>query len=298
MDVDELRELLDSWLLRLRAERKSANTLDSYRRGIEQYLDYCARAGVEPALDRRSVSSYTDSILAAGHEPATARVRQLAVRRFSAWLAGEGEIAQDELTDITPPKLDQKVVDGLTEEECRDLVAACQGHGFRDRRDEAIARLLLECGLRAGEVIAMTTDDVDLVRGLAVVRRGKGGKGRTVTFGPATGAAIDRYRRARRRHTLAGSATFWLGERGQGLGYDGLAKAMKQRAESAGIAEFHLHRTRHAFASRWLQHGGSENALMSMAGWSRRDMIDRYAQHANEQRAHAEARRLNLGDFG
>lgn len=297
MDADELADLLTSWVLRLRAEHKSERTIESYERGVRQYLAHCARNGIAPALDRDSLASFTGEILATGHEPATARVRQLAVRRFSAWLHEEGEIEEDQLATVKPPKLDDKVVDGLSDDECRRLIKACQGREYRDRRDEAIARLLLECGLRAGELLGLTKHDLDLVRGIAVIRRGKGGKGRTVTFGPATGAAIDRYLRARRRHPLASSPTLWLGERGQGLGYDGLAKTMKRRAEAAGITGFHLHRTRHAFASRWLQHGGTENALMSLAGWSRRDMIDRYVAHASEQRAHAEARRLNLGEF-
>jgi integrase len=49
----------------------------------------------------------------------------------------------------------------------------------------------------------MTTGDIDLTAGSAVIRRGKGGKGgkgRPVPFGPATGRAIDRYLRLRRSH--------------------------------------------------------------------------------------------------
>ena len=62
---------------------------------------------------------------------------------------------------------------------------------------------MLEAIVRAGEVVAMTTADVDIVRGIAVVRRGKEGKGRPVPFGPQTGRAIDRYMRVRRSHRLA-----------------------------------------------------------------------------------------------
>lgn len=49
----------------------------------------------------------------------------------------------------------------------------------------------------------MGTADVDIVAGAAVVRRGKGGKGRVVPFGPQTGRAIYRYLRLRRSHRLA-----------------------------------------------------------------------------------------------
>ena len=110
----------------------------------------------------------------------------------------------------------------LTEDQLRALVKACDGPDLRDRRDEAVVRLMAETGMRAGEVIGMTSADVDLPRGLAVVRRGKGGKGRTVPFGPQTGRALDRYMRLRRAHRLAESAPLWLGDRGKGFTYYGL----------------------------------------------------------------------------
>ncbi len=66
--------------------------------------------------------------------------RQLAVRRFSAWCAAQGEIDYDDLLGLEPPKLDQKVVERLSEEQIRALVKACSGTDLRDRRDEAIVR--------------------------------------------------------------------------------------------------------------------------------------------------------------
>jgi hypothetical protein len=36
---------------------------------------------------------------------------------------------------------------------------------------------------------------------------------------------------------------------------------------------------------------------MAVAGWSRREMIDRYTRVTTERRAHEEARRLSLGEL-
>jgi integrase/recombinase XerD len=44
---------------------------------------------------------------------ATARSRQLAVRRFTSWLAEEGEIPVDPFVGLKAPKLDTKVVEPL-----------------------------------------------------------------------------------------------------------------------------------------------------------------------------------------
>ena len=84
-------------------------------------------------------------------------------------------------------------------------------------------RLMTETGLRAGEVLGMgLRRRRPPARGVATVRRGKGGKGRVVPFGPQTAAAIDRYMRARRTHRLADTGPLWLGGGGQTFGYHGL----------------------------------------------------------------------------
>jgi integrase len=180
----------------------------------------------------------------------------------------------------------------------RALIKVCTGKSFVDRRDEAIVRLMVETGMRCGEVLGLTLDDVDLTRGLVKVTRGKGGKGRIVPIGPHAARALDRYMRLRRAHRLADSSTvLWLGDRGKGLGYHGLRSALGDRAERAGITGFHLHLLRHTAASRWLAAGGSEGGLMAVAGWSSRDMLDRYVRSTAADRAAAEARGLNLGEF-
>ena len=85
-----------------------------------------------------------------------------------------------------------------------------------------------------------------------------------------------------------GRQDFWL---------PGLALALKSRAEQAGISGFHLRLLRHTFATRWLAKSGTEGGLMSVAGWSSREMMSRYTSASASERAADEARRLNLGDL-
>lgn len=290
--------LLRSWGIHLRAERKSASTIKSYTISVQAWLNFCEREGIEPVLDRPTVNAFVADLLDEDGEAGTARVRQLGVRRFSAWLTEEGEVDRDELLGLKPPKLDDKVVEPLTEDECKALVKACSGKRFVDRRDEAIVRLLLEGLLRAGELLALDVDDLDIVNGAAIVRRGKGFKGRSVPFGPQTGRALDRYLRSRRTHKLAEeSSALWLADRRGRLGYWGLRKTLRARAAEAGIENFHPHRTRTTGATRWLAAGGSEGSLMAIGGWSQRRMMDHYVAHTKSQRAAEESRRLNLGDL-
>jgi integrase len=160
-----------------------------------------------------------------------------------------------------------------------------------------MVRLMFETGMRAGEVVALQVDDVDLAGGVVTVTRGKGGKGRVTPFGPEVALAIDRYLRLRRAHRLAAKSDLWLGDRGKGFSYDALHKTLRMRADQAGIVGFHPHRLRHTAAHRWLAAGGSEGGLMAVAGWTRPDMLMRYTKAQASARAADEARKLNLGEL-
>jgi site-specific recombinase XerD len=296
--LPNLAALLPSWKLALRAERKSPATVKSYEEGVLAFLRWCVSISVPAELSKSMVQTLVTDLLDNGASARTASARLLAIRRFAAWLTDEGELPGDPLLGIKQPKIDRQVVEALTDEELRALIKACQGKAFTDRRDEAIVRLMAETGMRAGEVVGLEVADVDLQRGLVTVRRGKGGKGRIAPFGPQTATALDRYIRARRPHRMADSGPLFLGaDNWRTFNYFGLRHALQRRAEAAGINGFHPHKMRHTAATRWLRAGGSEGGLMAVAGWSTRDMIDRYTGASAAERAAAEARGLALGEL-
>lgn len=146
MPEPDLADLAESWLVHLRAERKSPATLGIYRAGVRAYLTWCEENGQPAILDRNLLAAFTADLLDQGAEPATAQARHLAVRRFARWLHAEGELAEDPLAGMRPPKLDSKVIPVLSDDELRRLVKACEGRTLRDRRDEALVRLMFESG--------------------------------------------------------------------------------------------------------------------------------------------------------
>ena len=299
-DTPDLADLLLSWELHLRVERKSPQTVKSYGDGVRAYLNWCATNNKPAVLDRRQLREFVDGLLTAGAKPATAVARHLAVRRFSGWLTEEGEQGADPLLGLKSPKLDTPVVEPLSDDELRAMLKACRGPDLRDKRDEAILRLMFTTGARAGEVAAMEVADLNLRTDppTVIIRRGKGGKGRVIPLAVETAAAIDKYLRARKPHRLHNEPALWLGDRGKRFSYDAMHQSLGMRAQMAGVANFHPHRLRHTAAHRWLSKGGSEGGLMAVAGWTRPDMLMRYTKAQASARAAEEAQRLNLGDLG
>jgi len=69
--VVNLPMLLPSWLLSLRADRKSEQTVKAYSDGVRFYLEWCAVNDTAP-LERASLRGWVTALLDGGNQPATA----------------------------------------------------------------------------------------------------------------------------------------------------------------------------------------------------------------------------------
>jgi site-specific recombinase XerD len=294
--TSHLQDLQRSFLRHLRAEGRSSATLRLYGQAVtffSRWLESEDRTATLDELTRPAIREWL-AVLSDTHEPGTVKVRYRGLHRFCSWLVEEQELPGNPMSTLSPPTLKMKPVPVITDEELAALLKACNGKEFNDRRDEALIRFLLDCGVRISEACGLRLDQLDLDQGMALVK-GKGSKVRPVYFGARTARALDRYVRMRSHHRWAHLDALFLTQRGA-LSPDGARERIRIRGEMAGIDGLHPHRFRHTFAHDFLMSGGQERDLKRLAGWSSDVMLERYGASAADVRAKAAAQRLKRGD--
>lgn len=151
----------------------------------------------------------------------------------------------------------QRLPRALKRDEVTALLAS-----LRTWRDRAIAGLMVFCGLRAGEVLSLEVDDVDVgSRWLRVT--GKGGKERRVPLDVDVAGVIQTYLLAERPETSS-SRLFVVAKgpnRGQPLTPAGLRTIFRYHRAVAGVPAGNPHALRHTFGTA-LAEAGVDLAVM------------------------------------
>jgi site-specific recombinase XerD len=230
------------------------------------------------------------------HSPFTVKLQFNIIRIFFHWLVREGELERDPTARLRVPKVPDVDRSPVTEDEIIALLKACEGNEYEQRRDMAIIRLLLDSGMRIGELVNIKLAHIDMTRDHNSIRVfGKGDQFRDVPFGRKTALAIDRYLRKRIEHKQADNEYLWLSAVG-GLSRSGVRRLIETRATQAGIpVHLHPHLFRHTFAHLWLNDGGQEGDLRAIGGW-RSDVMRKYGKKLAGKRAMDAHKRHSPGD--
>lgn len=296
--AEQLEELGASFRRHLRAEGKSERTATIYLQAVRLFSRWVAEQGRAATLDdltRDTIRRWLSDLSERGLAPGTIRTRWKGLHRFTGWLVAEEELDRHPMEGLAVPTVPDTPVPVLSDDELAALLQTCAGRGYEQRRDEAIIRFLIECGVRVSELCGLALVDVDLDTESAFVV-GKGSKRRAVYFGARTARALDRHRRERSRHRWSHLDALWLTQRGA-MSVDSVRDMVKARGRDAGIGDdVHPHRFRHSFAHDFLLAGGGERDLKRLAGWTSDAMLERYGASAADMRAREAARRLKRGD--
>jgi integrase/recombinase XerD len=281
--------LLESWDLSLHDKAPRTRKLynDEARRFVSWLVAHGRPDGAPGDLlevTRGDVEAWLSDLRAVGLSANTLRSRWVVLRNLYGWATEEDEITANPVAKVVVSKPALPPMKLLTDDELRALFAACAGNDFTDRRDLALIRTMAATGVRVSEVCALIDDDVDLRNRRILVQHGKGDRARLVRIDPQTAQALDRYRRVRARHRLAGLSAFWVGLNGP-ITRKGVPAILDKRTALAGIQHVNAHMLRHSWADRAKRAGMTDSDLQTLGGWENLEVMRRYGSARAADRA-------------
>ena len=237
-------------------------------RSIASHLWFIGRfiEGVDSdaALDRLTGSKVLGYIErhARDRRTSTAAIRCSRIRVFLRFLQAEALVAEDLSVYVPSARVNSSsgLPSHLPPADVEAVLACCDRTTVAGRRDYAILLLLARLGLRAGEVAALTLDDVDWRTGVLHVL-GKGGRTASMPMFQDVGAALAEYIREGRPPTLSRTifhrvqtpCTAFTSATPVSL----VARRALQRAGIQGVANHHAHVFRHSLATGMIRSGAS-----------------------------------------
>jgi integrase/recombinase XerD len=206
-------------------------------------------------------------------EPAN---RMTIIRGFARYLSALDDRNEIPPRDLMPKKLRRVRPYLLSSEQVTSLLNAARSRRSSERpkgKYYCLFGLLAITGMRIGEALNLTDNDVDLVEGMIHVKWSKFGKSRLIPLHPTAVVALDAYKQ--RRNKSLGSrmaARFFSSSIGTPLRHSTIYDVLRKVCEKAGLKKgpagrsLRPHDLRHRFAmetlTRWYRDGKDAERLL------------------------------------
>ena len=281
--IEADRRHIEAFLEMLAAERgASRNTLDAYRRDLDDFLRFLTGAGLSiPAVQRGDISRYIQTAAASGLAPASRARRLSALRQLYKFLEAEGAVEEDPAQGAVAPKRARSLPKTLSVGEVDLLIEtarkAClelKGRALVSaQRFYCLLEVLYATGMRVSELVSLPRNVLDGDERVLTIK-GKGGRERLVPLNSSARAALDRYLSlgldpADNVAPMLDSKWLFPSRSAEGhLTRQRFAQDLKEAARAAGIDPGRIspHVLRHAFASHLLDRGADLRSVQQLLG--------------------------------
>lgn len=271
------KELADRYISTVLHAKKTAKCQEAQLLWWKKQMGENLLADISPSL----ISEFKEKLIKENNvkgkkrTPATVN-RYLAILSHVFTVASKewGWVSDNPLRFISRPQEPRGRVRFLNDEERQSLLLACQES--KNPFLYTIVILALSSGMRLGEIINLTWDNVDFEYQRIILEETKNGERRQV---PLAGKALELLRELRSKHSFCTKLLF--PSRAYSNQPIDIRSAWEYAVKKAGVENFRFHDLRHSCASYLAMNGSSIVEIAAVLGHKTLQMAKRYT-HLSE----------------
>jgi integrase/recombinase XerD len=272
-----MEEDIKSFLDYLVGEKKySKNTLAAYNNDLNQLAEYVKSEGQagrldtsEPRLNAELLSGYLHSLRGRKYTTSTVARKIAAAKSFLKFMVERGRLRGNLAPSLASPHVSKPLPKLLSVSEVRRLLAEPAKLSTADaKRDKTMLELLYATGLRASELMALNTRDIDLKKN-TVRCLGSGSKSRVIPIDSPVARLVKEYVDIVRPELLSDEkeVALFLNRRGDRLTRQGFWQIVQGYADKVGLSGKVTPRSlRHSFAAHKLKGGADLQSVQELLG--------------------------------
>jgi integrase/recombinase XerD len=269
-------------------------TIDSSFTSVMLFLDLYGKSGKNEIgeIDRSDLEAFIEHEQDRGMHISTVRTRMASVIAFLHFLMEQDILSPSLLKRRITLKIPDTLPRAMNPQDVKKLLSTID-----HTRDRALILLLLRTGIRIGEALTLTMNDIDLKdRKVHLVEGEKNTRGRVVYLSNDATFCLKRWFRLRDQE----KAFVFYGKGDAPLCYSTARSRFVRYLEEAGLAHkgYTVHSLRHTNASELLNAGMRLEVLQQLLGHQDIEVTRRYARLTDRTREEEYFRAMALIEEG
>jgi site-specific recombinase XerD len=259
----------------LKRRNYSQHTVKYYLNILKQFVLW-----IDVPLEQvtyEKISDYIDYLHNKRMRPASINLYLAVIRVFYSYLRYEEKIKlSNPVRNSCRLRVPKPLPRHLREEEVEHLFSV-----IKNKRDFAMFKLMLRCGLRVEEVSNLTLGAIDLKQRRIIVYHGKGSKDRVVYFSDDAHDALVAYLKIRSHFRIKKVFLVEKGNfKGQPISVRGIQKRIEYYAKKTGL-KVSCHSLRHTMATQLLNAEAQVETIQDLLGHNWITTTQRYCTVSN-----------------
>ena len=276
MEHVPLPNLIERFIQNLKSQGKSEFTIVAYKKDLEQFVGYLTGKEKTDAreIKKEDIEGFIGKLLTDGYTKKSASRKLNSIRTFFRFLKNEGSIEQNPSLDVTHPKYTQsppRIFSKLEYRALRDLAK-------EDPRTYALVEILLQTGIKIGELAGLQTSDVK--NGSLIVRGYGKASGREVPLNKAAKKSIEEYLRVRNN---SDKDFLFVTRTGHPLLIRNIRQIITRCFREVGIESATVNDLRNTFIAYQLINGGSVEYIAKIVGHKRLSSTEPFLNLVKEE---------------